>query len=88
MATAVRKSPVGPHRCGGQPLWVTTITVKPLCATAARQTAVAHGGMARPAAAAHGGWVLPPYISRKLARKCHKNSGKKKERVGKERGGE
>jgi hypothetical protein len=30
----------------------------------------------------------PLYISRKLARKCHKNSGKKKERVGKERGGE
>jgi hypothetical protein len=37
---------------------------------------------------AYGGWVLPLYISRKLARKCHKNSGKKKERVGKERAGE
>jgi hypothetical protein len=44
--------------------------------------------MARPAAMAYGGKFPTLYMSRKLARKCHKNSGKKKERVGKERGGE
>jgi hypothetical protein len=42
--------------------------------------------MARPAAIAHGGKFTLLYIRRKLARKCHNNSGKKKERVGKERG--
>jgi hypothetical protein len=44
--------------------------------------------MARPAAVAHGGKFPLLYIRRKFARKCHNNSGKKKERVGKERGGE
>jgi hypothetical protein len=44
--------------------------------------------LAHPAAVAYGGKFPPLYISQKLARKCHKNSGKKKERVGKERGGE
>jgi hypothetical protein len=43
--------------------------------------------MARPAGVAYGG-KPPLYISRKLTQKCHKNSVKKKERVGKERGGE
>jgi hypothetical protein len=44
--------------------------------------------MTRPAAATHGGKFPHLYIRRKIARKCHNNSGKKKERVGKERGGE
>jgi hypothetical protein len=44
--------------------------------------------MALPAAMAYGGRFLPLYICQKLARKYHKNSGKKKETVGKERGGE
>jgi hypothetical protein len=44
--------------------------------------------LAHPAAVAYGGKFPPLYISQKIARKCHKNSGKKKERVGKERGGE
>jgi hypothetical protein len=42
--------------------------------------------MARPAALAHGGKFPLLYIRRKLARKCHNNSEKKKEGVGKERG--
>jgi hypothetical protein len=36
----------------------------------------------------YGGKFPLLYISRKLSWKYHKNSGKKKERVGKERGGE
>jgi hypothetical protein len=44
--------------------------------------------MSRPATVAHGDKFPLLYIRRKLARKCHNNSGKKKERVGKERGGE
>jgi hypothetical protein len=55
---------------------------------AAKPTVVARGGRARAAAVAYGGRFAALYISRKLARKSHKNSGKKKERVGKERGGE
>jgi hypothetical protein len=64
------------------------VTDKPSCATVARPTAIAHGGRARAAAVAYGGRFAALYISRKLAWKCHKNSGKKKERFGKERGGE
>jgi hypothetical protein len=44
--------------------------------------------MTRPAAVAHGGKFPYLYIRRKIAQKCHNNWGKKKERVGKERGGE
>jgi hypothetical protein len=43
--------------------------------------------MTRPAVVGHDG-KSPLYIRRKIARKYHNNSGKKKERVGKERGGE
>jgi hypothetical protein len=84
----VRQSPVGPNGRGGQPLWATAVADKPPCATAARPTTVAHGGRARAVVVAYGGRFAALYISRKLARKCHKNSRKKKERVGKERGGE
>jgi hypothetical protein len=37
---------------------------------------------------AHGSEFPHLYIRRKIAQKCHNNSGKKRERVGKERGGE
>jgi hypothetical protein len=36
--------------------------------------------MARPAAVAHGGKFPLLYLRRKLARKCHNNSGKKRKR--------
>jgi hypothetical protein len=36
---------------------------------------------------AHGGKFPIIYIRRKIARKCHNNSGKTKERVGKESDG-
>jgi hypothetical protein len=51
-------------------------------------TVVAHGGMTHPAAVAHDSKFPHLYIRPKIARKCHNNSGKKKERVGKERGRE
>jgi hypothetical protein len=35
--------------------------------------------MARPASVAYGGKFIALYISRKLSRKCHKNSGKERE---------
>jgi hypothetical protein len=75
---------VGPHGRGGQPLWATAVSDKPLCATAARPTAIAHDGRARAAAVAYDNMFAALYISQKLARKCHKNSRKKKERVGNE----
>jgi hypothetical protein len=73
---------VGPYGFGGQPSWATAASDKPSCATAASQTAVAHGGMARPAVVAYGGKFPLLYISQKLARKCHKNLGKRKRWLG------
>jgi hypothetical protein len=48
-------------------------------ATAAWPTAVAHGGRGRAAVVAYGSRSPNLYKSRKLARKCHKNSKKRRE---------
>jgi hypothetical protein len=64
-AKAVQMSPVGPHGFGGQPPWPTAVRLKPSCAMAASQIAVAHGGMTRLAAVAHGGKFPHLYIRQK-----------------------
>jgi hypothetical protein len=66
-------------------LWPTAVETYSPCATTASPTAVAHSGRGYFAAVAYGGRSVVPYKSRKLAWKCHKNSKKKKERVGKEK---
>jgi hypothetical protein len=75
-------SPVDPHEFGGQPPWPMAVRVKLSCATAASQIAVVHDSMTRPAVVAHGGKLPHLYIRRKIAQKCHNNSGKRKRWLG------
>jgi hypothetical protein len=55
----------------------TVVTDKPPCATAVGLAAAAHGGRARAGVVVYYGRFAALYISRKLVRKCHKNSKKK-----------
>jgi hypothetical protein len=84
-ATAVRPIVMAPHGCGGQPLWVTAVEDSSSCATAARPNVVAHDGKAHAAAVAYSGRFAALYIRRKLVRKCHKISEKRKRGLGRRR---
>jgi hypothetical protein len=56
----------------------TVVADKLSCATAVGLAAAAHGGRAHAGVVVYDGRFAALYISRKLVRKCHKNSGKKK----------